>query len=528
MIARLDAMLWIQVFSILLLIVTGEQDAPIFDGCDPETYYASFDTSNLQDWTRTRVEELLTETHRQVLPYTDTDKDDVWKALIDLDAGDVSGTVQLVYRQVSVPATPHGTPDTWNREHLYPKSRGVFYSGPDFTDIHHLRPSDWNVNSARGNKHFGECGVVEDYAECESPATPEAAEDTETDREIFRPPGETRGDISRALFYMDIRYEYLELTDCPTRDEQMGYLSMLLEWHDKDPVTDSERARNQQACERWQGNRNVFVDFPELVPVFFGEPQTTMSDGSGYPCDGESESVISPTTTAPSSTAGTDSLAPGDVMVVAVHSDDPDLVALVALEDVPGNLDLFLTDNAWTGSDFLSNEGTMVMRTPGEGIPRGTIFGYGPGFGDDWESVSGRFALSASGDSVSLYYRTENGDIAHLCALSFSGPWSEEFLDSYETDSSSLPDALSKVGSTRLEHVDNYVYAGPVEGSKASLQAALSDETNWVGFNSYEQQESPLQTEPFSVLASSAASNGYSPTRCSWSLLVLTLVASRI
>jgi endonuclease I len=40
----------------------------------------------------------------------------------------------------------------WNREHLWPKSYGVGYTGPDFSDLHHLRPADWGVNAARGNK----------------------------------------------------------------------------------------------------------------------------------------------------------------------------------------------------------------------------------------------------------------------------------------------------------------------------------------------------------------------------------------
>lgn len=33
----------------------------------------------------------------------------------------------------------------WNREHVWPKSYGVGYSGPDFSDLHHLFPADWNV-----------------------------------------------------------------------------------------------------------------------------------------------------------------------------------------------------------------------------------------------------------------------------------------------------------------------------------------------------------------------------------------------
>ena len=33
-------------------------------------------------------------------------------------------------------ATDYGETHSWNREHVWPKSRGVGYDGPDFTDLH--------------------------------------------------------------------------------------------------------------------------------------------------------------------------------------------------------------------------------------------------------------------------------------------------------------------------------------------------------------------------------------------------------
>ena len=86
---------------------------------------------------------------------------DVWDALIDLGCPMKLGEIMLLYANRNVSAQDYGTSDTWNREHVWPKSLGVGTSGPDYTDVHHLRPSDWNVNAARGNKLFGACGIVD-------------------------------------------------------------------------------------------------------------------------------------------------------------------------------------------------------------------------------------------------------------------------------------------------------------------------------------------------------------------------------
>ena len=48
----------------------------------------------------------------------------------------------------------------------------------------------------------------------------------------------------------------------------MGILSVLLQWHQEDPVDDKERARND-AIAGYQGNRNPFIDHPEWVSCVF-------------------------------------------------------------------------------------------------------------------------------------------------------------------------------------------------------------------------------------------------------------------
>ena len=344
------------VLWLLALLPPLTQGQEYFSDCDVDYYYASLGLEDSSSWIKSALGELLKSTHRNHLPYTHSTKEDCWDSLIDLDKGSSSSTVHLIYKDVDVSSDSHGTSDTWNREHLWPKSLGVGTDGADMTDIHHLRPADWNVNAARGNKYFGECGIVRASSECASPAHAEAAASSAKDPEIWRPPTNVRGDIARAIFYMEARYygegtdPDLHLSDCPTGDLDMGYLSVLLQWHIEDPVSAEEVARNNRACERWQGNRNPFVDFPSLAAQFYGSPQTPVGDGQGYP------TCQSPAATSPPIT-GCGGLSAGGVQTVAVSSDNPDVVALVALENLSAGLVLYRTDKAWMGSEFRSYEG---------------------------------------------------------------------------------------------------------------------------------------------------------------------------
>ena len=110
-----------------------------------------------------------------------------------------------------------------------------------------------------------------------------------------------------------------------------------------------------------------FVEIPSLAQTVFGQPQAFLGEGLGYPCD---SSAKSPTPAPVAETGGGSisrngtcmSLSPGAVIVVTMNSDDPDLVALVALENIPGGVNLYMTDNAWTGNSFRTNEGTIMVR----------------------------------------------------------------------------------------------------------------------------------------------------------------------
>ncbi|OEU21610.1 Endonuclease_1-domain-containing protein [Fragilariopsis cylindrus CCMP1102] len=100
-----------------------------------------------------------------------------------------------------------------------------------------------------------------------------------TDEHALQPPKSARGEIARALLYMNLRYYgtlNLTLTDCsPTlnnndndndndnSNSMMGYFTRLIKWHLDDPPSSEEKFRNNKICELYQGNRNPFIDFYE-------------------------------------------------------------------------------------------------------------------------------------------------------------------------------------------------------------------------------------------------------------------------
>lgn len=191
--------------------------------------------------------------------------DEVWDALQVTDEAPAdSGSVVLLYSGQTRAKSQHGgDQDDWNREHVWAKSHGDFGTSPGpGTDVHHLRPTDVSVNGTRGNKDFDNGGSPVDEA-------PESF----TDDDSFEPRDAVKGDVARMIFYMAVRYEGdgshadLELNDQVDNGSApyMGRLSVLKQWHQQDPPDAFEENRNQLIYDRFQGNRNPFVDHPEWV-----------------------------------------------------------------------------------------------------------------------------------------------------------------------------------------------------------------------------------------------------------------------
>ncbi len=239
-------------------------------GEEPAGYYDSAHGKNGKSL-REAINQIIS--GHNVISYSSTDE-----AMSVIDADPINkNNVILIYSRKSDP-TSNCCSNGWNREHLWPNSYGIDNRGPAYSDIHALRPCDSNVNSSRGNKHFDESDPESRYYKF--PSHPEAIL-CSSDNNSWSPPESLKGDIARAMFYMDIRYEGksgepdLELTDdlaeITSSNSKMGSLKTLLIWHMLDPVSEEEEIRNDRVY-KIQNNRNPFIDRPQWVSSIWGNP----------------------------------------------------------------------------------------------------------------------------------------------------------------------------------------------------------------------------------------------------------------
>ena len=281
----------------------------------PAGYY---DTVDATDASTLRVSlHAVIDDHTR-FPYTST-ATDTWDVLeaADEDPNDPNRILD-VYLNASYQKWGGGNTD-YNREHTWPKSYGFpndASSNYPYTDCHHLYLSNDSYNSARSNRPYRDCtsGCTEYPTEFNDgrgggtgvyPGQSNwgTGSFTQGTWQVWEG---RKGDIARAMFYMDVRYEGgthgvtgasepdLILTDDEAlidasntgANEAIGYmgmLSVLIQWHLDDPVDDRERTRNATVY-AYQGNRNPFVDHPEWVDcIFLGNCGTGGGGGDTTP-----------------------------------------------------------------------------------------------------------------------------------------------------------------------------------------------------------------------------------------------------
>ncbi|MCQ2960680.1 MAG: endonuclease [Bacteroidales bacterium] len=147
--------------------------------------------------------------------------------------------------------------ETWNREHVWPKSLG---GNQVEGDAFMPRPCDVDINGGRGNKVYSKTAYdpgCEGYANY-------------------------RGICARIIFYCVVASPSLRILDNNSGDgSSMGKLSDLLEWNLAYMPSKSETAALELRVEQnrnnviqthpsGQGNRNPFIDHPEYACKIWG------------------------------------------------------------------------------------------------------------------------------------------------------------------------------------------------------------------------------------------------------------------
>lgn len=214
-------------------------------------------------------------------PYTSSSTDtwDIIK-LTDQDPSDPTKVICIYSGFSRDAAAEYNSGAGWNREHVWAKSRGDFGTTKGAgTDIHHLRAADVSTNSARSNRNFNDpC----DTQYVDGDGTTDSY--TCSGEFSWEPRDEVKGDVARMIFYMATRYEGengepdLELTETlqgqTAKDPLHGVLSVLIDWHNADPVSTTETSRND-IIYSYQGNRNPYIDHPEYVALIWGSGSST-------------------------------------------------------------------------------------------------------------------------------------------------------------------------------------------------------------------------------------------------------------
>lgn len=161
-----------------------------------------------------------------------------------------------------------------NIEHSLPKSWWGGLENNAYRDLFHLYPSDAETNQRKSNHPLG--------------IVPEPTFDNGMSKigansfpgylgTAFEPTDEFKGDFARTYLYMAVAYQDMApIWRSPMMDNNSypvwkpWAIDLLQQWCEMDPVSEKEMARADSVY-RFQGNRNPFIDFPELVDYIWGK-----------------------------------------------------------------------------------------------------------------------------------------------------------------------------------------------------------------------------------------------------------------
>ena len=255
--------------NVVCTTLSGTSASSYYTGSYTYEILSELSSNSLQSQLKT----LMTQTHKNTSSY-----DDCHYKADKTDCENNDGRVSLIYTGYSATMSQW---NGWNREHVWPQSLGGGNTSGGGADLHHIRPSDAVVNSTRGNKLYGNVSSgTSVYGK--NPATGYLG--GEYAGNYFEPKDEVKGDVARICLYVWIRWGSSWGADSIT--EVFQSVDVLLAWCELDPVDTWEMGRNE-VVQNIQGNRNVFIDYPEYAWLVFGrEVPDDMQTPSGAAANG--------------------------------------------------------------------------------------------------------------------------------------------------------------------------------------------------------------------------------------------------
>ena len=173
------------------------------------------------------------------------------------------------------------------------------------SDIFHIYPASYGMNSRHGNRPYGEV-LKADYTSANNTkygtpvstisvtntvAGPYVEGQITLSTNVLEPADEYKGDFARSCFGTMVKWAgewafnknengcviFDATIDADTHygpENNYGFtdygLALMLKWHRQDPVSQKEVDRNN-GIQKTQGNRNPFIDYPYLAEYIWGE-----------------------------------------------------------------------------------------------------------------------------------------------------------------------------------------------------------------------------------------------------------------
>jgi len=200
-----------------------------------------------------------------------TDRDTLTNQVLDMYSNNVC------YFDTAKPTT---SVSGFDIEHMLPKS---WWGGEDnnaYKDLFHLVPANYSANRSKSNHAPG---IPEDSTFNNGSFITGSGLIQYGLSRVFCPEDEYKGDFARAYFYIVTCYDTLltweetgEAAVAMTNDSYLEFRpwlqDLLISWHRMDPVSEKEKARAIEV-NKIQGNRNPFIDYPELAEYIWGNKQ---------------------------------------------------------------------------------------------------------------------------------------------------------------------------------------------------------------------------------------------------------------
>lgn len=283
-------------------------------------------------------------------------------------------------------------------EHSFPKSWWGAYDNNAYKDLFHLYPADATTNITKSNLPLGEVIGTATFENGVSKIGTNGFQSTYTEN-CFEPANEYKGDFARSYFYISTIYEnFSQLWQSPMLNKNTypvwkpWALDLLLKWHRQDPVSAKELKRIETIY-GIQGNRNPFIDYPDLAEYIWGADSTKV-----YPFPQETKAFL--LTPRRGTTMDFGVILQNDTRSQVLHIQGVNISSSVQLSLIKKNATLSLSTSAVPMANALYGIDLTITFTPTtSGVVRDTLLVQGGGL---TESLRIPIKALASADFITL------------------------------------------------------------------------------------------------------------------------------